>query len=158
VDDELPRFEESIFVARPPDEVYDLVSDVTRMGAWSPICKSCWWEDGDGPRVGAVFGGRNESDGQVWETRSEVIAADRGHEFAWEVAGGWVRWTYRFEPDGAGTRLTESWRFLPAGRAGFHERYGDAAPARIALPTKQARRGIPATLAAIKQTAEQGSA
>jgi hypothetical protein len=158
VSDELPHFQDSIVVARSPEELYDLVADVTRMGEWSPICKACWWEAGDGPRVGAAFGGRNENDGQVWETRSEVVVADRGREFAWEVAGGWVRWAYRFAPVDAGTRLTESWQFLPAGIAGFHERHGDGAPDRIALRTKQAHEGIPATLAAIKRAAEDAPA
>jgi hypothetical protein len=154
VDEELPSYEESIFVARPPDEVYDLVSDVTRMGEWSPICRACWWEDGAGPRVGAWFRGRNESDDQVWETRSRVIAADRGREFAWEVGDRYVRWSYRFAAEGDGARVTESWQFLPAGRAMFHDKYGAQAPARIALRTRQAHEGIPATLAAIKRAAE----
>ena len=24
-----------------------MVSDVTRMGEWSPVCKACWWDEGD---------------------------------------------------------------------------------------------------------------
>ncbi|MGZ6833860.1 MAG: SRPBCC family protein, partial [Mycobacteriaceae bacterium] len=35
-------YSESIFVAHPPELVYDLVSDVTRTGEWSPVCKACW--------------------------------------------------------------------------------------------------------------------
>ena len=30
-----------------------MIADVTRMGGWSPMCKACWWNEGDGPRVGA---------------------------------------------------------------------------------------------------------
>ena len=76
---------DSIVVARPPHEVYELVADITRMGEYSPICKECWWDEGDGPRVGAHFTGRNVLPERTWETRSEVVAADPGREFAWVV-------------------------------------------------------------------------
>jgi hypothetical protein len=60
----------------------------------------------------------------------------------------------RLEPVAGGTRLTESWAFLPRGLAGFRERFGDDADAQIAARTEAAHRGIPETLAAIKRTAE----
>lgn len=145
---------ESIFVAVPPDELYALVSDVTRTGEWSPVCKACWWDEGAGPQVGAWFTGRNETLERTWETRSQVVAADPGRAFAWEVNNGWVHWGYTLEPEGDGTRLTESWEFLPKGIEGFGERFGDAAEAEIAKRSDAARDGIPATLAAIKSTAE----
>jgi hypothetical protein len=160
VSEDLANFEGSISVARSPEELYDLVSDVTRMGAWSPICTACWWEDeGTGPRVGARFRGRNETaEHGVWETRSRVVAAERGREFAWEVGEAYVRWGYRFTPEAGGTRLTESWQLLPAGRAMFLDKYGpDGGPARIELRTRQAHEGIPQTLTAIKRSAEDSA-
>ena len=117
------EFADSVVVSVEPDELYDMVSDVTRTGEWSPVCRACWWDDGDGPHVGAQFTGRNETPERTWETRSQVVAADRGREFAWEVNGGWVRWGFTFEHVDGGTRLTESWVFLPRGLAGFRERY-----------------------------------
>ncbi|TFV58081.1 SRPBCC family protein [Mycobacterium sp. PS03-16] len=148
------EFSDSVIVAREPAEVYALVSDVTRMGEWSPQCRACWWDEGAGPRVGAWFTGRNETPERTWETRSQVVAAEPGREFAWEVNNGWVRWGFTMEPVDGGTRLTESWRFPPRGIAGFHERFGDDAEAQIATRTEAAHRGIPVTLAAIKKTAE----
>jgi Polyketide cyclase / dehydrase and lipid transport len=148
------QYSESIVVGRSPEALYDMISDVTRMGEWSPICKACWWEDGKGPRVGAWFGGRNELPERTWDTRSQVVAADRGREFAFEVNGGWVRWGYTFTAVDSGTQVTESWEFLPAGITGFHGRYGDDAEAQIANRTEAAHRGIPVTLAAIKKAAE----
>lgn len=141
-------------MAVAPDELYAMVSDVTRMGEWSPICKACWWDEGQGPEVGAWFTGRNELPERTWETRSQVVAADPGRKFAWEVNDGWVYWGYTFEPEGEGTRLTESWEFLAKGIEGFRERFGDAADAEIAKRSDAARDGIPATLAAIKKAAE----
>ncbi len=148
------QYSESIVVARSPEVLYDMVSDVTRMGEWSPVCQACWWDDGDGPLAGAWFTGRNELPERTWETRSQVVAADRGREFAFEVNSGWVRWGYTFTAVDSGTQITESWEFLPAGIAGFHDRYGNGAEAQIANRTEAAHRGIPVTLAAIKKAAE----
>lgn len=154
-------FSDSVLVSRTPDEVYALVSDVTLMGGWSPVCKACWWEDAresaDAATVGAWFIGRNETAERTWETRSQVVAADPGREFAWEVNGGWVRWGFVLEPAGeAGqsTLLTQVWNFLPRGIAGFRERFGERAEAEIAIRIDEATSGIPQTLAAIKASAE----
>jgi hypothetical protein len=71
-----------------------------------------------------------------------------------EVNNGWVYWGYTLEPENGGTRLTESWKLLPAGIAGFRERFGAQADAEIDLRRLAAKTGIPATLAAIKTAAE----
>jgi hypothetical protein len=147
-------YSESIVIARSPEDLYDLVSDVTRMGEWSPVCKACWWDEGSGPEVGAWFTGRNELPERTWETRSEVVAADRGHEFAFVVNGSWTRWGYVFVPVDGGTELTESWELLPGGVAMFEERFGADAKAQIAKRLGLAQKGIPATLGAIKRDAE----
>jgi hypothetical protein len=145
---------ESIVVARSPEELYDLVADVTRMGGWSPVCKECWWDEGAGPAVGSWFTGRNELPGRTWETRSEVVAAERGKEFAFIVNGTWTRWGYQFAAVDGGTELTESWEFLEGGEAMFNERFGAEAESQIAERLELAQTGIPATLAAIKKDAE----
>ena len=150
------HYSESVVVARSPEALYDMVSDVIRMGEWSPVCKACWWDDGDGPRVGAWFTGRNELPERTWETHSQVVAADRGREFAFAVGGSWARWGYTFTPVDEGTLVTESWEFLPDGIARFHDRFGDDAEAQIADRAKAAQTGIPVTLAAIKKAAESG--
>lgn len=152
-----PVFSSSVVVGAPPEAVYDLVSDVPRTGEWSPVCRACRWDDGGGPRVGAWFTGRNEVPGRTWETRSLVVAADRGREFAWVVGGDLVSWSFSMEPADGGTRLTESWEFLPAGLALFAERYGESADREIADRTRAAHEGIPATLAAIRRIAESAA-
>lgn len=150
------EFSDSVAVALAPEGLYALVSDVTRIGEWSPVCKACWWDDpAAGAVVGAWFTGRNVLPERTWETRSQVVAAEPGREFAWEVNNGWVRWGFTVEPDGTGSRLTQHWRFLPKGLEGFRERFGADADAQIAQRSELALSGIPATLAAIKATAEQ---
>ncbi|MGY1711683.1 SRPBCC family protein [Geodermatophilus sp. SYSU D00758] len=146
----------SILVAVDPGTLYDLVSDVTRTGEWRPVCRACWWDEGARAEVGAGFTGRNETPERTWETRSRVVAADRGREFAWVVGDGFVRWGFELEPADGGTRLTESWAFLPAGLAMFDRKYGDDAQRQVEQRTRAAHEGIPATLAAIKRIAEAG--
>jgi hypothetical protein len=55
-----------------------------------------------------------------------------------------------------GSVLTESWEFLPGGVTMFEERFGADAEAQIANRLDMAKAGIPATLAAIKNDAENG--
>lgn len=151
--------QESVTVDASAETVYDVVSDITRTGEWSPVCTSCWWDDDvDAGQVGAWFTGRNELPNRTWETRSEVVVAERGREFAWVVGGRFVRWAFLLAPAERGTTLTESWEFLPGGIAMFEEKYGDQAPAQIADRTQQALDGIPKTLAAIKRIVESTDA
>jgi hypothetical protein len=155
VDDNSRRHEESVVVAAAPDALFDLVTDIGRTGEWSPICTGCWWDDSaQAGQVGAWFTGRNELPHRTWETRSKVVVADRPSEFAFLVGDGFVRWGYTFQPASAGTLLTESWHFLPAGIEMFHAKYGEQAVTEIEERTQAARTGIPATLAAIKRIAE----
>ena len=106
--------------------------------------------------VGAWFTGRNELPERTWETRSEVVAADPGREFAFAVHGTIARWGYTFAAVDGGTEITESWEFLPRGIEFFEERFGDDSAAQIADRVEKAHTGIAETLAAIKRIAEAG--
>lgn len=149
------RHQESVLVKASAQALYDMVSDITRTGEWSPVCKTCWWDDEvQAGQVGSWFTGRNELPHRIWETRSQVDAAERGREFGWVVGGSYVRWGFTFTPADAGTILSEYWEFLPGGIAMFEEKFGDQADFEITDRTQQALDGIPKTLAAIKQIAE----
>jgi hypothetical protein len=147
---------DSIVINRSPEEVYDMVSDVTRMGEWSPVCKACWWEEGDGPSVGAIFVGRNETPERTWEMKNKVVAAERGKEFAWEVQGTHARWGYSFAPADAGAAVTEWWELPAEGIAFFQDMFGPDADAQISVREENAISGMKETLAAIKKAAEAG--
>ena len=102
----------TVHMAAPPEKIWELVSDVTRMGEWSPETVKCEWLDGAmGPAVGACFKGTNKRGIATWSTKPTVVVADSGREFAFEVDTD-VRWTYRFDAEGTGTRLTESFEML----------------------------------------------
>jgi Polyketide cyclase / dehydrase and lipid transport len=148
------RESDVVIIARPPDVAYDMVADVTRMGEWSPVCKACWWNADDTPGVGARFTGRNEWADRTWETQAEVVAADRGREFAFVVLETGTRWGYQFSPVQGGTRVTETWDIPPSAVAVWTQRAGADAEAQILDRTERTRTEIAATLAAIKKAAE----
>ena len=61
------RGQARIEMAAPPDVVYALVADVTRLGEWSPECYRCQWLDGVTAAVpGARFHGYNRRGGLRW--------------------------------------------------------------------------------------------
>ena len=66
----------TIEIDAPPAFVYDLVTDVTRMGEWSPECVRCEWL-GEPGQVGSTFRGRNRSGLARWSTDAQVLVADR---------------------------------------------------------------------------------
>jgi hypothetical protein len=101
-----------IHISAPPEKLYDLVSDVTRMGQWSPETVKCeWLDEATGPVVGARFKGTNRRGILRWSTKPKVVAADRPREFSFATPD--TRWTYRFESatDG-GSEASESFEML----------------------------------------------
>ena len=100
--------EVSLRIAAPAHQLYDLVTDVTQMGRWSPECTGGRWTDGaTGPTVGARFKGSNRHGPMRWSTRCEITRAEPGRAFEWQVAESGMRWGYRFDADGDGTVVTE---------------------------------------------------
>ena len=138
-------------VAAPAAVVYDLIADVTRMGEWSPECRSCEWVGAPGA-VGSRFKGHNKSGPIRWSTTAEVLTADRPRSFAFATRVGdmvGTRWTYTIEERGDGIVLSESFEsvFTPPLIA---------LAERLVLRNRQQQleEGMAKTLAAIKQAAE----
>ncbi len=99
-------------VARPPAEVYDLVSDVPTMASRSDEVADAWWEqraDAAAVRVGDRFTAGNQNFGVSWETTSTVTAADPGRRFAYTVgdlADPTARWSFELAgPDEGPTEV-----------------------------------------------------
>ncbi len=143
----------SIEIAAPPDLVYGLIADVTRMGEWSPECYRCEWLDGATEAApGARFRGYNRLGRLRWERSAVIGIADRGREFSFTTLNDGAgreetRWRYTMEPSSSGTLLTESFQFLWC-----------SVPSRLAealIPRgRQVNRGIEETLRRIKRAAE----
>ncbi|HEX6526824.1 MAG TPA: SRPBCC family protein [Streptosporangiaceae bacterium] len=156
-------------VAAPPELVWDLVADVTRVGGWSPECiRAAWLGEPGRPQPGARFTGHNRfPDGFEYEVICVVTEADRPRAFAWVV----------LDDSGDPTRPSSSWRYqidpLPGGGSRVRQRfthgpgasYLRAVPARapdlaaeiIAARRDGLRANMTATLRAMKATAESSS-
>jgi uncharacterized protein YndB with AHSA1/START domain len=105
------RGSESIHIDAPPEAVWNLVSDITRMGEWSPETQSAAWTRGSsGPEVGATFAGRNRHGWTRWTGRCDVTVAEPGRKFAFVRRGpdGGATWSYSLEPEEGGTKVTEA--------------------------------------------------
>ncbi len=144
--------EASVRIAAPPELVYDLVSDLPRMGEWSPESIGGEWLDGGRGEVGDWFEGHNRRGEREWTRRSEVAVADRGREFTFVVDGveaNCTWWSYEMEPTDTGTVLTERWWFVNKTPS-LQSMNDEQLQARIDMTQDS----IETTLGAIKATAE----
>src|SRR3954463_14903062 len=87
-------------VAAKADDLWPMVSDVTRMGEWSPETTGAQWVGpSTGPALGARFKGSNQQSSRSWKTDCTVTACEPGASFAFEVKSGPLkvaRWSYEF--------------------------------------------------------------
>ncbi|NNE74336.1 MAG: SRPBCC family protein [Acidimicrobiales bacterium] len=107
-------------IAAPADKLWAMVSDITRMGEWSPeTTGGAWVKRAKGPSVGARFKGKNRNGPKTWSIVCEVTESVPGKVFAFDAMAMGVRyanWRYDFEPVGdaaapggnASTLVTES--------------------------------------------------
>jgi len=144
--------EASIDVDAPPDAVYALVANVTRMGEWSPETVGADWRDGATVVAGDWFDGHNKSGDREWTRPCEVARADSGKDFTFVVDGvdkNCTWWSYEMEAIPTGTRLTERWWIVnktPAMQKVTEQQFAD----RVAFTETM----LSDTIAAIKKVAE----
>jgi uncharacterized protein YndB with AHSA1/START domain len=110
----------TVHMAASPERIWDLVSDVTKIGRYSPETFEAEWLDGaTGPAVGARFRGHVKRNGRgpTYWTTCTVVASEPGREFAFGVGPSAERalntWRYVLEPSGDGTDVTESFELRP---------------------------------------------
>jgi uncharacterized protein YndB with AHSA1/START domain len=100
-------------IAAPAEHVWALVSDVTRMGEWSPENDGGKWLEGaTEARPGAKFRGVNRRGKRRWSTLATVTDAEPGRQFAFRVTSSGFKvadWAYGFQPTASGCVVTESW-------------------------------------------------
>ena len=104
----------TVHMNAPPDRIWALVSDVTRIGRYSPETFEAEWLDGaTGPTNGARFRGhvKRNGKGPVYWTTCTVMASVPDREFAFGVGSAHKPlnvWRYRIEPTDDGSDVTES--------------------------------------------------
>ena len=126
------RASASVVIAATPETLYDMLTDISRMGEWSPA--------------------KNVLPDREFENRSQVVVADRPEEFAWIVGGideGHARWGYTFTAVDGGTRVDESWTVVR-----LTDRLKEMTEERAEGLVERGRAGIEETLANLKRVAE----
>ena len=115
--------EVSVFMDAPPEKVWALVSDVTRIGEFSPETFEAEWTRGStGPEVGASFKGhvKRNGVGPTYWSPCQVTRCVPNEVFEFGVGlddKPVNTWGYRLRPaDGptGGTLVTEYFRLTPA--------------------------------------------
>jgi uncharacterized protein YndB with AHSA1/START domain len=111
--------EVSLHMEAPPEKVWALVSDVTRIGEFSPETFEARWTRGStGPEVGASFKGhvKRNGVGPTYWSPCQVTKCVPGEVFEFAVGTDDVSltsWGYRLEAEGTGTKVTEYFRIEP---------------------------------------------
>ncbi len=164
------RVDVEMEVAVPRERLWDLITDVSRIGEWSPECFEAGWLDGSAPgaRVGARFAARNRyPDGRVRSVVCEVTEARRPETFAWVVLDNQDDperpgsfWSYRLLPGTApGTTLVRHSFMHGPGMTGARK-VAERDPAALDRRLEQLRGFMTATLTAISRSEnpiEEGS-
>jgi len=102
-----PLIEETIEIDATPDRVWAVVSDLARMGEWSPQCKKMIIFGGP-VKAGTRTLNINRRGALVWPTRAKVVAFEPEKELAFRITDNHTVWSYRLTPSATGTTLTES--------------------------------------------------
>jgi uncharacterized protein YndB with AHSA1/START domain len=112
--------EVSVWMDAPPAEVWDLVSDVTRIGEFSPETFEAKWTRGStGPEVGAYFAGhvKRNGVGPTYWSPCRVTKCEPEEVFEFSVGTDAItvnNWGYRLQPQDGGTLVTEYFRLEPS--------------------------------------------
>ncbi|MET4612143.1 uncharacterized protein YndB with AHSA1/START domain [Rhodococcus sp. PvR044] len=143
--------EASIEIAAPPAAVWAVVSDLKRMGEWSPQCRRMhvFGEVTHGTKTFNL----NKKGLLVWPTTSKVVRFEPNKTIAWRVVENHTIWTYALEATDTGTRLTER-REAPTGTTKISSFLIDKMMGGTADFEIDMVAGMNTTLARIKSTVE----
>lgn len=144
-------------IAASPEAVFAAVTDVTRMGEWSPENYANEWKDGvTEAAIGARWVGHNRNGDKEWSTEARVAELVPNERFTFECVAPeyndfhFATWRFDIEATDGGSRVTQSWQDLrpEASRQGVSpiSGVGDR------VPHNQA--GMEATLAGIAAALE----
>lgn len=109
-----PAVERSIWIARPPEEIWDYLADVSNEPQWRDIMIEARWVSE--PPYGVGSTGLNVVKG-IGDWPWKVTEWDEPRSASWDVTGGKFEGSqggYRVEPEGAGSRVTTHAHFKPS--------------------------------------------
>ncbi len=112
----------SLQVEATPEQVWALLTDITRAGEWSHENTGGEWLDGaTGPVPGARFRGRNAQGTYRWTRQCEILAVDPGRSISWRTIPTRLYrdstvWTYVLERNSGGCRITQHFEVVLLGK------------------------------------------
>jgi uncharacterized protein YndB with AHSA1/START domain len=142
-------------IAAPADKVYAMVTDLARMGEWSPDNVGGTWKSGDGAAPGAVFKGKNQNGKKKWSGVVKIVDVTPPSRFAFTTIVGPMKictWSYDIEPTGSGCKVTESW--VDQRNAVFSLPFLGKAVTGVADRATHNKAAMETTLANLKKAAE----
>lgn len=136
----------------PIDRVWSIVSNLKRMGEWSPQCRKMvvFGEVRQGARTLNV----NRKGMLVWPTTAKVVVLSPKERIAFRVSENKTVWSYALEATESGTRVTER-REAPNGTTGFSQFFVRKFLGGNRGLESDLERGMATTLARIKTEAER---
>lgn len=103
----------TIEIAASSDTVWSMITDLPRMGEWSPDNTGGTWVGGaTQAEVGAKFKGRNKHGKKKWTGVVVVDEATAPSKFAFTTVAGGMKvgtWTYEIGRTAGGCTVTETW-------------------------------------------------
>lgn len=94
-------------VHAPPERVWETLTDLSRMPAWSPeLIRMVPLRPG-GLKVGQQYLGLNRRKAVVWPTRNVVAILEPGRSLAWDTRSSGARWIFELSPAGDGTTVVQ---------------------------------------------------
>ncbi len=117
--------EATVKIDAPAQAVWNVVSDVTRVGEWSGECRSCDWVGRPAaPVPTARFRGRNRRGWARWTRLNQIDVADPPKELVWHTVASPVyrdstEWRIGVRPSpsgGDGAEVSLSYRILSLSR------------------------------------------
>ena len=105
--------EASIDIDATPQDVWAVVSDLKRMGEWSPQCRKMRVLGGvveEGTKTVNI----NREGFLVWPTTSKVVKFQPNKAIAFRILENRTIWSYELEPTASGTKVIER-REAPTG-------------------------------------------
>lgn len=152
-----PELSVSRDIAATPQAVFAAVSDITRMGEWSPENHANEWKDGvTQAEPGARWVGHNRNGDYEWSTEARVSEMTADQRFYFECLAPdfndfhFANWGFDIEATDGGCRVTQHWQDLrpDAAKQGVSEISG------VADRVAHNKAGMEATLAGIAAALE----
>ena len=110
-----PTARVEVDVAAPPEAVWRVLTDPTRIPEWSHECCDVELFDIAPVGLGFRFRGRNRVGWNRWSRMCTVFRCNANTDFAYATSGGpgdTTAWHFRLEPTATGTRLTQAYQIV----------------------------------------------